>query len=294
MSKPKIVIDHIFILDKSSSMQDCRDATIGGYNEQIAGIIKDQSDFPEQEHLFSLVIFSDNVEYKIWRKPVNEIYELDHKNYVPNGMTALNDALGMSLSRMREESQEGLNKNAESQVLVVVLTDGQENASKEFGGQEGAKKVKDLVTELDKEEQWTFVFVGAGKDAIGQASQYGFAASNSMAYSADVKGTEAVFKSLAGANTRYATKTQNRVSDLYQEAYTGANAALGSNTKANFFDDEDRLAAVNGVNDLQEAIIDPSQHLAKITPPTPLSKNPALGWTKKPRKLVDWKKKNRS
>ena len=107
----------------------------------------------KQEHFVSLVTFNDDVKTVYECVPVKEIKELTAETYLPNCCTALYDAMGMSLNKLRHEVTDM------DKVLVTVVTDGYENASREYSG----KAIKALVDEL-KDKGWIFAYMGANQD----------------------------------------------------------------------------------------------------------------------------------
>jgi len=165
------------------------EATISGFNENLATLIKEdqEQDDDTVKNVVSLVTFSTQVDDspEMWCKPVEQIPKLNSENYCPNGMTALNDAIGCSVLKLQEEIKDEL-KAEDANVVVTVFTDGQNNNSQEFGDY---NKVKDLIDKLTGTRMWTFAFVGCNEAALESARNMGFAASNVMAYDGTAAGT---------------------------------------------------------------------------------------------------------
>ena len=149
----KTRIFNLIIIDESGSMQSIKKEAIESVNETIQTIRLAQKKHEEQEHFVSLVTFNDDVKTVYECVPVKEIKELTAETYLPNCCTALYDAMGMSLNKLRHEVTDM------DKVLVTVVTDGYENTSREYSG----KAIKALVDEL-KDKGWIFAYMGANQD----------------------------------------------------------------------------------------------------------------------------------
>lgn len=155
----KTRIFNLIIIDESGSMQSIKKAAIDSVNETIQSIRAAAEKHEEQEHYVSLVTFNDDVKSVYECVPVKEVKELTAETYCPNCCTALYDAMGMSLCALRPKVAEA------DKVLVTIVTDGYENASKEYSG----KAVKALVDEL-KVKGWVFAYIGANQDVEAVAA----------------------------------------------------------------------------------------------------------------------------
>lgn len=173
---------NVIILDKSGSMESIRKAAIDGFNETLAGIRNAQEKFDDtQEHFVSLLTFCDCEKRYVFDKvPVAEARQLTMNDYQPCCCTPLYDAMGFTLTTMRNHV-----KNIEDSVVVVtIITDGLENASKEYTGY----AVKQLVEEL-KREGWTFTYMGANQDSVEVA--FNLSIRNARNFDYSVHGTMA-------------------------------------------------------------------------------------------------------
>lgn len=184
--------DITVVLDRSGSMASVADDTIGGFNR----FLDDQKKAPGTATL-SLHQFDDVFETPIKAQDVKQVPDLTNKTFVPRGSTALLDAIGRSIgdtgSRLESVSE---NDRAEK-VVFVIITDGHENASREFTNQ----KVFDMIQHQRDKYSWEFVFLGANQDAIKSAVNLGMSAKNSMTYASNAVGTRAAFQS-ASSNLR--------------------------------------------------------------------------------------------
>ena len=155
----KTRIFNLIIIDESGSMQSIKKAAIDSVNETIQTIRSAQKKHEEQEHYVSLVTFNDDVKTVYECVPVDEVNELTAETYQPVCCTALYDAMGISLNALRKKVAE------DDKVLATVVTDGYENASKEYSG----NAIKALVDEL-KAKGWVFAYIGANQDVEAVAA----------------------------------------------------------------------------------------------------------------------------
>ena len=128
----KTQVFNVIILDKSGSMGSIRKAAVDGFNETLAGIKKAQERFADtQEHFVSLLTFCDcEKKYVFDKVPVAEARPLTMDDYLPCCCTPLYDAMGFTLTSMRNH----VSKIEDFVVVVTIITDGLENASKEYTG----------------------------------------------------------------------------------------------------------------------------------------------------------------
>ena len=152
----KARIYNLIIVDESGSMIPLKEATLSGINETIGTIRKAQEEYAStQNHTLTLVTFDSGhnkqtVRTMIDNKPISEVKEF--KNYSPDGCTPLYDAMGQSLTVLHNRIKDDIDATA----VVTVLTDGEENASKEWN----AKRLRQLIEQL-KKEGWSFSYMGS-------------------------------------------------------------------------------------------------------------------------------------
>ena len=142
------------ILDRSGSMESIKDSTIKGF----AAFIEEQKTAVGTATI-SLTKFDDKIELDYAFKDIKEISGLD---LVPRGSTALLDAIGVTLNSLRTRLDEMKEEEQPENVIVVIITDGEENSSKEFS----YEKIADKISKTTEQDKWKFVFLGANQDAI--------------------------------------------------------------------------------------------------------------------------------
>ena len=158
--KNKTTLYH-FIVDQSGSMGGMEQQAIEGFNTQLEKIQDLEKTMPEQKFLCSLTFFNSEVQDVLKNEPVKQIELLSNNNYRPGGMTALLDAVGGSIDRIQKQFGQEL-ENDEISIVMVIITDGYENASKYFTYHMVAQK----IAKLDETGKWTFSYLGADFDAI--------------------------------------------------------------------------------------------------------------------------------
>jgi hypothetical protein len=203
-------VHNVIILDESGSMSSIKDVTIQGFNEiiQTAKGIEDQ--FPEQEHLITFVSFNGLGRKTIhFNEPVKKINEINAKTYQPDASTPLFDAMGYAFNRVKALYDNEENYN----VLVTILTDGEENASREFSG----LIIKRIIEEL-KEKNWTFTYIGTDHDVEKFATSISI--SNHIHFSKDTEGINMMFAREKKSRFYYSEKIrrkENTKEDYYKD-----------------------------------------------------------------------------
>ena len=165
--KDKLKVYNLIILDKSGSMSSIAAAAISGFNETVGGIRSAQERYAGSH---------ENV-------PVTEVATLTSKEYRPCCCTPLYDAMGVSLNQLLNKIQSDKNATA----AVTVITDGLENASREYSG----KAIKALVDKLKDEEGWNFAYIGTNQDVETVAAEISI--TNTMYFEYDSKGMGAAW-----------------------------------------------------------------------------------------------------
>lgn len=197
-------------------MLSCVDATREGVNT----FLHKQKEAPG-EATMTLVQFDDVYELNYNFVPVSQVPYLTRESYCPRGSTALYDAIGKCITETG--ARLALMPEAERpfRVLVVIQTDGFENASREYT----SEQINQMVTHQQQQYKWDFLFLGANQNAVLVGGALGISASNSLTY--DTRNSKGIISTVADKAV------------LYRSSPTHAGATLCCS-----FSDDDRVAAV--------------------------------------------------
>jgi hypothetical protein len=175
------------VLDRSGSMESCKESTVSGFNE----FIRTQQELPG-EAMVKLVQFDDRYE-TVFDMNLKLCPELNQNTFVPRGSTALLDAQGRTIVELGRELAALPENERPSKVIVVTLTDGLENASKEYN----LERIGELIREQRDKYNWDFVFLGANQDAIQTAAAMNIPLPSAMSYSTSKAGIAATMAAVS-------------------------------------------------------------------------------------------------
>lgn len=193
-------VHNLIILDESGSMESIKTTIINGFNEIVQTIKGIEKEFPEQEHFISLISFNGLGQKTIhFMDPASKLAQINDSLYKPDASTPLYDAMGAGINKLKA----ALYGNANHNVLVTVLTDGEENASKEFTG----AAIKALIETL-KKQRWTFTYIGADHDVERMAASLSI--SNTMTFSKNKEDMERMFDQEKVSRTTYSKKIRDK------------------------------------------------------------------------------------
>ena len=188
-------------------MSSIREATIKGFNEFVVG----QQNAPGKA---SLLLSQFDNEYQVgYDKPIAEVPKLDTVTYVPRGATALFDAIGRTINEVGASLAAMSEADRPQKTIFVIITDGAENASKEFT----RNKIVEMVTHQREKYQWEFVFLGANIDAFAYGQTLGIAANASMQYAANAACMDSAFTSTGDALKSFRSGQVKHVAYSQQE-----------------------------------------------------------------------------
>lgn len=179
------------VLDRSGSMASIAEDTIGGFNSFI-----EAQRATGNKQVYVVAQFDDEYEVLHDGADLDDVMTLTKRTFVPRGSTALLDAMGRTISAL--DALVAADQDIE-RVIMVVLTDGGENASKEFT----RDAVFELITKRRESGKWEFNFVGANQDAIAVGGSLGIQAANCMNYGANPVGTQQAFRSVTRSVSLY-------------------------------------------------------------------------------------------
>lgn len=188
------------VLDKSGSMQRLQDVTITSFNELLQ---------EQQRHDVQMLItlFDTTVDMH----PIEDVAHvspLDKVSYAPDGMTALLDAIGLTVAEM--------DKHPNSKRVLAIITDGAENASREYTHQQIRKLIEDR-----QDNGWDVLFLGAGLDAMKEAEAIGVAAGSTAGYTASYAGTQSAHSTMSSYVTRSVTNAPGVANFITEEERQG-------------------------------------------------------------------------
>ena len=248
-SKSKTVY-YKFILDRSGSMASIQKPTIDSYNEQIVSLKRLQNEFPDRKYIVSLIIFDDVIETIINDKPVNEVQPLGYDTYVPRGATALRDAIGKTIQETKINVGKLLTENIdENECMITVLTDGYENASKEFNN----SSLRTLINEVNEKKNWTLMFIGATADSILAARDYGFSAGNTATGNFTSDGIKVMNTAMSNVMYRRAYAATKGVELDKEQTLSFVSDISGTMTSSLDLSDIDQMAENKEKNDEAES-----------------------------------------
>lgn len=199
-----------FILDRSGSMGCVLQETIVGFNR----FLEEQQALPGDARL-TLVLFDNEILTPVDAEPVADVAPLNQTTYTLGGSTALLDAIGTTIDTLGQRIASMPEDQRPGKVIVAILTDGQENASRIFNPQ----KINEMIRHQTDKYAWEFLFLGANQDAIATAACMGIAANNAATFACNEESVFASHASIArksGAMRMAAMKraTADQLADL--------------------------------------------------------------------------------
>lgn len=180
------------VLDKSGSMGAIKGATVEGFNHQLQTLRDTSPQGGDTKTM--LTVFDGEVEVGDLTR-LSEMKDLTDKTYCPGGVTAMYDAVGKTIEKIRSE----VTDHEDQSYLVVVVSDGMENASREFDGGEIASMVK----ELQDTGRWTFAYLGANQDLTQVRKSTGMLVNNMASFDATDEGMRRAMYATASATGNY-------------------------------------------------------------------------------------------
>jgi len=172
-----------FVLDKSGSMDVIRSATISGFNEFKNGQATEAG-----TALMTLTLFDTVFNTVAAAVPVGDVLDLTPQTYAPSGMTALYDAVGHTMKL----TDDYVAAHHPDQVLFVIMTDGEENSSREFS----RDAIFALIEERQANANYEFVYLGANQDSYAAGQRMGIAPGRTLDYDATPDGAKNVMSRL--------------------------------------------------------------------------------------------------
>lgn len=186
-------ITHIaVVMDRSGSMSHLTDETITGFNTWLKDTRKA---FKDQECRLSLELFDTRIEWLYSDCPVEQVRKLNRQTYRTGGFTALYDGFSQALSLLNGQIKRG------DKALLVVITDGLENASREVN----LDQLKAQVAKFEKRKNNSIVYLAANQDAVMVGRRMGIMRGMTVSTRSDADGTRAIYNTVSGVSGQMAS-----------------------------------------------------------------------------------------
>ena len=197
------------IMDESGSMSSVQNQTIAAFNEFVLG--QKNSGKETGAAYMTLVKFdAPDIHTVFSNRPIEEVPDLNKQTYAPRGGTNLLDAVGHTLAKVQNELTRHANVEDRPGVIVLIMTDGEENNSHQYTRDE----IKKMVKSAEKSD-WTFTFLGANIDAFAAGAQLGMGVHNTLQYNVHNMGGTMSAASEMVASTRIAKMKGLNTQELY-------------------------------------------------------------------------------
>ena len=176
--------DITIILDCSGSMDLIKSSTIEGFNTFLRAHQAEGTNVR-----ITLVKFNHEYTLAFEEKKIKKKYFLNEANFVPNGTTALLDAIGSAIKSVDSRIEKHAVKPG---VIIAIITDGHENSSR-FYTQNDIKKT---IKKRSDKNNWNFMYLGANQDAIFEGNRLGISSDYSHNFKASKIGVERAFNNV--------------------------------------------------------------------------------------------------
>ena len=200
--------DIVVVLDKSGSMDTVREETISGFNE----FLQEQKKAPGDAKL-TLVLFDSNVTPVHSGTSLQSVEPLSIDTYVPSGMTALHDAVMRSINETGNRLASIPEEERPGKIIFVIMTDGQENSSREF---RDPALVRTKIRHQEEKYSWNFVYIGANQDAFSVGGGIGIRDSMIANYMSSAEGTSRAFRDVSRGMTRARANAGPRIKSYFK------------------------------------------------------------------------------
>jgi hypothetical protein len=175
INNPKRVLHVAIVIDESGSMNSLKPFVVKTFNDQLEVLKKEADDKLEVRASVLTFSYPERITFLRWETDIHDIEPLTDGEYKPDGGTALFDAIGMMMDRLREVD-DYLSEN--SAFLLMIITDGEENSSRRYG----YKQIKSLLDEMEATKRWTITYYGSEPKAMQE--NFHIHAGNTMTFNA--------------------------------------------------------------------------------------------------------------
>ncbi len=177
------------VLDRSGSMSTIAADTIGGFNQ----FLKAQQELPGECSLTLVQFDTQSIDTLYQAAPIRAVMPLNSETFQPRGGTPLYDAIGQAINSTGKFLKDKWEIHRPAKVVFVIITDGQENSSREFD----RDRVLKMIQHQREAYKWEFVFIGANQDAMQAGQGIGVAAANCLSNVANSAGTSATYHAMS-------------------------------------------------------------------------------------------------
>jgi len=184
----------ICIIDRSGSMGIIIDDAIGGFNH----FLDEQKKLPGKAAL-TYVQFNSELEVIHENKPLQDVEPINKNTYNPSGTTALLDAVGETIDSTGQRLAAMPEENRPEHVIVAILTDGHENASRNYT----LSKVRKMISHQKEKYSWEFIFLGANQDAFAEAAKMGIDREDSFNFHVSKEGIKKAYDDMHETVSKY-------------------------------------------------------------------------------------------
>ncbi len=182
-------------------MGSIRNDAIGGFNT----FLEEQKKLPGEATL-TYIQFDTEYEVIHENKPLKDVQPINEKCYVPRGSTALLDAIGKTVEAAGRRLSNTPEENRPEKVIVAILTDGEENASRQYS----LPKIKEMIKHQKEKYSWEFIFLGANQDAFAEAMKIGIDTKDAFSFSATGIGVKEAHADMSRCVKQYRTQMKKQ------------------------------------------------------------------------------------
>jgi uncharacterized protein YegL len=190
----KDLTEIVCVIDRSGSMSAMCAEAIGGFNSFL-----DDQKKEEGEAKLTLVLFDHEYMKVHDGAPIADVAPLNTTTYEPRGTTALLDAVGRTIDDVGKRLSDLTEEERPEKVIVSIMTDGFENASKDYS----LTKVRDMIAHQTDMYQWEFVFLGATLEANKMAADAGIPLANIASFTSTGAGVRAAYADISTRTAAY-------------------------------------------------------------------------------------------
>lgn len=174
-------IELVLIFDRSGSMNSIWTDAVGGFNSFIE---QQRKNLKDKQVKFTLAMFDDQYLLPYEGIDLHSQSQINIDNYQPRGTTALYDAIGKTINTVGQRLRNMQQQDRPQKVIVAIMTDGQENASKQFR----IEQIKQMIETQQHVYNWSFLFLSSDLQSFNASISYGINANSRVYYSQDSSG----------------------------------------------------------------------------------------------------------